>query len=148
MISLAYVVCGVGSYLQTGLYLTNRTRLIGVISGIAAVISSALYDFLVSAYGMLGAAWATVLSFVARLLSGATGVLDGLAPWNWTWAAWLPALAIATLLYLPFQWWTPVGATVSDPSETDRYCAAFPLIIWKWSGASPAETAAVLATEG
>ena len=144
VISLAYVVCGVGSYLQTGLYLANRTKLIGVISAISTVISLALYYVLISGYGLLGAAWATVLSF---------GVVAVANYWCSVWVCPLgldlhrvvAGTAIAILLYLPFQWWTPAALTLAIPAKLIAL-AAFPVMIWKVRILSAAETAAILAT--
>jgi O-antigen/teichoic acid export membrane protein len=144
VISFAYVVCGVGYYLQTGLYLTNRTKLIGVISGIAAVISLALYYVLISAYGLSGAAWATVLSFVAVAI-GSYWCSRRVCPLGLDLYRVVAGFAIAVLLYLPFQWWTSAALLFSIAAKLIAL-AAFPLIIWQTRILSAAETAAILAT--
>jgi O-antigen/teichoic acid export membrane protein len=144
VISFAYVVCGVGSYLQTGLYLTNRTKLIGVISGIAAVISLGLYYALISAYGLLGAAWATVLSFVAVAVAS-YWCSRRVSPLGLDLYRVVAGFAIAILLYLPFQWWTPAALTLAIAAKLIAL-AVFPLIIWKGRVLSAAETGALLAT--
>jgi O-antigen/teichoic acid export membrane protein len=144
VISLAYVVCGVGSYLQTGLYLVNRTKLIGVISAIAAVISLALYYVLISGYGLLGAAWATVLSFGVVAVGNYCCSLR-VCPLGLDLHRVVAGTAIAILLYLPFQWWTPAALTLAIPAKLIAL-ATFPVIIWKVRILSAAETAAILAT--
>jgi O-antigen/teichoic acid export membrane protein len=143
VISFAYVVCGVGYYLQTGLYLTNRTKLIGMISGIATVISLALYYILISNYGMMGAAWATVLSFVVVAI-GNYWCTRRVCPLGLDLYRVVAGFAIAILLYLPFQWWTPVGLMLSVPAKLIAL-AVFPLIIWKGRVLSAAETANIVA---
>lgn len=64
IISMAYVLFGIGGYFQTGLYLTSRTGLIGVVSAAAAIINLAANYLLIPKLSMLGAAWATVLGFL------------------------------------------------------------------------------------
>jgi O-antigen/teichoic acid export membrane protein len=143
VISFAYVVCGVGYYLQTGLYLANRTKLIGVISGIAAVISLALYYVLISAYGLLGAAWATVLSFVTVAI-GSYWCSRRVCPLGLDLYRVVAGFAIAIMLYLPFQWWTPASLMLSIPTKL-MALAVFPLIIWRGRVLSAPELAAILA---
>jgi O-antigen/teichoic acid export membrane protein len=144
VISFAYVVCGVGYYLQTGLYLANRTRLIGVISGIAAVISLALYYVLISAYGLLGAAWATVLSFVTVAV-GSYWCSRRVCPLGLDLYRVVAGFAIAIILYLPFQWWAPAGLVLPILAKLIAL-AVFPLIIWRGRVLSAAEIAAIVAT--
>ena len=144
IISLAYVVCGVGSYLQTGLYLVNRTGLIGVISAVSAVISLALNYVLIGRYGMSGAAWATVLSFGAVAV-GSYWCSRAVCPLGLNLCRVAAGVAIAIGLYLPFQWWTPAALALAVPAKLIAL-AAFPIILWKVRVLSTAETAAVVAT--
>jgi O-antigen/teichoic acid export membrane protein/glycosyltransferase involved in cell wall biosynthesis len=144
VISLAYVVCGVGTYLQTGLYLANRTKLIGVIGGIGAVISLALYYVLISGYGLLGAAWATVLSFGVVAIAS-YWCSRRVCPLGLDLHRVIAGCAIAILLYLVFQWWTPASPTLAIAAKLIAL-AAFPLLIWKAQVLSGAETAAIVAT--
>ena len=143
LISLAYVVCGVGTYLQTGLYLVNRTKLIGVISAIAAIISLALNYILILHYGMMGAAWATVLSF-GVIAFGSYWCSRRACPLELDLRRVAIGAALAILLYLPFQWWTPT-LILAIPAKLIAL-AAFPVILWKFQVLSAAETATVLAT--
>ena len=64
----AYVFYGVGYYVQLGLFLTNKTHMVGAVSAVAAGLNLALNYFLILHFGMLGAAWATLLSFAAIAL--------------------------------------------------------------------------------
>ena len=144
VISLAYVVCGVGSYLQTGLFLATRTKLIGLISAIAMVISLALYYVLISGYGLLGAAWATVLSFAVVAVAN-YWCSRRACPLGLDLHRVVAGTAIAILLYLPFQWWTPAALSLAILVKLIAL-AAFPMILWKFRVLSAAETAAVLAT--
>jgi O-antigen/teichoic acid export membrane protein len=63
IVVLAYVCWGLGFYGQTGMFLTNNTHLIGILGAAAAIVNLALNFALIKQYGMMGAAWATLLSF-------------------------------------------------------------------------------------
>jgi len=65
LVVLSYIFYGLGYYAQLGLFLTDRTNLVGMIGAAGAVLNLALNYLLILHYGMMGAAWATLLSFVA-----------------------------------------------------------------------------------
>ena len=98
-IAFAYVVYGIGYYLQTGLLLAVRTRTIGALSAVAAVFNLGLNAALIPRFGMLGAAWATVLGFLV--------IAVGICYFSWrSFATYLgvqrvvKALLLAVVLYL------------------------------------------------
>jgi O-antigen/teichoic acid export membrane protein len=64
-VALAYVFLGIGYYLQLGMFLSGRTGMIGLISAGAAIVNLACNELLITRFGMTGAAWATVLGFLA-----------------------------------------------------------------------------------
>jgi len=64
-VALAYVFLGIGYYLQLGMFLTGRTGMLGLVSAGAAVANLVLNEVLITRFGMDGAAWATVLGFLA-----------------------------------------------------------------------------------
>ena len=64
-VALAYVFLGIGYYLQLGMFLVGRTGMLGLISAAAAIVNLALNEVLITRFGMMGAAWATVLGFLA-----------------------------------------------------------------------------------
>lgn len=64
-VALAYVFLGIGYYLQLGMFLADRTVRIGLVSAFAAVVNLALNEVLITRFGMIGAAWATVMGFLA-----------------------------------------------------------------------------------
>ena len=64
VVTLAYVLLGMGYFLQLGMFLASRTVLIGVVSAISAVASLVLNWVLIRSFGMQGAAWATLLGFL------------------------------------------------------------------------------------
>lgn len=65
IVALAYVFYGVGSYLQLGMFLAERTRAVGMVGAAAAVLNLVLNYVLILHFGMIGAAWATLAGFVA-----------------------------------------------------------------------------------
>jgi O-antigen/teichoic acid export membrane protein len=70
IVALAYVVYGIGVYLQLGMLLMNKTGRLGAVGAIAAVITLALNYLLIFYLGVIGAAWATVLGFGVLALGG------------------------------------------------------------------------------
>ena len=65
IVSLSYVFLGVGYYLQLGMFLASRTGLLGKVSVVAAILNLAANYFFIKYFGMVGAAWATALGFLA-----------------------------------------------------------------------------------
>lgn len=145
IVALAYVVCGISSYLQTGMYLANRTRWIGAISGVSAVVALGLNAGLIKYYGMIGAAWATVLSF-GVLAAGSYWCSRRVCPLGLDLRRVLAGIALAAGLYAPFAWWTPASLPLAVASKLIAI-AAFPAILWKVSLLSAAETATLVASK-
>ncbi len=65
LITLAYVCQGMTTFFQIPLFLEKRTSYVAVIGGLGGVLNLFLNWALISAFGALGAAWATLLSFGA-----------------------------------------------------------------------------------
>jgi O-antigen/teichoic acid export membrane protein len=68
VVALAYVFLGVGNYVQLAMYLGHRTGLIGGVSAAAAIINLAANYILISHFGMMGAAAATLIGFVTMAI--------------------------------------------------------------------------------
>lgn len=138
IVVLAYIFYGLAYYAQLGMLLTDRTKLIGVIGAAAAGLNLVLNYFLISRFGMMGAAWATLISFAA---------IAGACYWGSQRVFPLPlglsrvgfGLLLAVALYLPCRFWSPfgLGGTVALKIAA---LAAFPLLAWK-SGILPASVA-------
>lgn len=71
-ISLAYTFNAVRTSMTGYLYLAERTRLIGILTGIAAVLNAALNVLFISQWGAVGAAVATAVTFA--FIAGVTTV--------------------------------------------------------------------------
>jgi len=64
LIVLAYIFSGARSIANIGLLLKNKTSVLAVVTGCAAVLNIGLNFLLIPHFKMFGAAWATVISFV------------------------------------------------------------------------------------
>lgn len=145
IIALAYVVYGIGVYLQLGMFLMNKTTRLGVVSAFATVITLVLNYVLILHFGILGAAWATVLGFAVLSIGGyycsrsvfpvylgetrvllgmliAVGLYATCRVWNWNSEPLPIALLIKTFLL-----------------------AGFPVLLWRFGIVSPAEMSTIIA---
>jgi O-antigen/teichoic acid export membrane protein len=64
IIVAAYVVNGLAYPLNIGIMLRDKTEYASVVGGIAAAVCLGLNIWLIPNYGMLGAAWATLISYI------------------------------------------------------------------------------------
>ncbi len=143
VVAAAYVLYGVGYYAQLGMFLTRKTHLVGIVSASAAVLNLVLNYFLILHFGMLGAAWSTLLTF-AVFLAGSYAV--GQRTLKLPLAA--PRVARALLLGLAFYLssclWTPASMAVSLPLKT-VLLLVFPVVLWKARVFSAAEMETLIA---
>lgn len=65
LILVSYLVQGVYFIFSVGVTVTNRTRLISLVVGVAALVNLAGNLLLIPRYGIWGAAWATLVSFLS-----------------------------------------------------------------------------------
>jgi O-antigen/teichoic acid export membrane protein len=143
VVVLAYIFYGLSYYTQLGMFLTDRTKLIGVIGAGAAGLNLVLNYVMISAYGMMGAAWATVLSFLAIAV---VSYIYSQRVYRLPLDVWRMsgAIIVAVALYVVSrgvnpQWiWTSLAVKAA-------MLAAFPAIIWK-SGLLPSPEAATLSS--
>lgn len=132
LIALSYIFYGISMYLQTGLLLANKTRVIGLVGLASAALNLVLNYFLIIRFGIFGAAWATVLSFAAiavgnywqsqralRLQLGMGGIVL--------------ALMTSVGIYLLSRWWVPPSWEVSLAVKL-LFLAALPLLAWGTGG--------------
>ena len=139
IVALAYVFCGIGIYVQTGLYLTSRTMLIGIVSAIAAVANLGLNYFLIRYVGMLGAAWATVLGFAA-IAAGSYYCAQLVKPIPLGLGRVCKALVIALLLYGISTRLTAQSWEIALPAKV-LLLASFPPLLWITRTFSPGDMA-------
>lgn len=137
IVTLAYIFCGISCYAQLGMMITKKTSAIGKISVIAACLNLGLNYFLISRYGMEGAAWATMLSFLA-IAVGSYWFSQRLLPLPLGVGRVATALGFALVLYLSSRAW------ISQPLMMTLLLKAFlltifPLVMWKSGILSRAE---------
>ena len=144
VVALAYVFCGIGYYVQLGMFLTNRTNLIGVVSAAAAGLNLLLNYFLVAHYGMPGAAWATVVSFFA-IAAGSYWCSQRVYALPLKVGRTASALVLAFALYMVSRVWNPGSLALTLALKT-CLLAVFPVLVWKARILSPAEVGTLIST--
>ena len=144
IVALAYVFYGVGYYVQLGMFLTGNTKLIGMASASAAVLNLVLNYFLILHYGMLGAAWATLLSFAAIAI-GSYLFSQRVFPLSLGAGRVAGVIALAICFYLLSRWWNP-SALATALLMKAFLLGAFPLLVWKLRILSPALVEALSST--
>jgi O-antigen/teichoic acid export membrane protein len=144
IVTLAYIFYGIGYYVQVGMFITNRTGLIGAIGAAAAVLNLTLNYFLVLHYGMMGAAWATLLSFFAIAVAS-YWVSNRVYPLPLRVGRISLAILLAVVMYLGSQSFQP-GSEVAAVALKLFLLAVFPLVLWKVRILSPDEIEAVIST--
>jgi O-antigen/teichoic acid export membrane protein len=137
VVTLAYIFCGIGYFTQLGMFLTNRTKMIGILSAGAAVLNLGLNYFLILNDGMLGAAWATLLSFAA-LAGGSYWLSQRLLPLPLAVGRAGIALVLAVGLYLMSRCGVS-GSLALTVLVKIGLLVAYPLILWKGRVLSPSE---------
>jgi O-antigen/teichoic acid export membrane protein len=125
---LSYVFYAIGYYLQLGMLLMGRTKLIGMIGAAAVPLNLGLNYFLVLHYGMLGAAWATLLSFAAMAIASYR-LSERVLPLPLAVSRVAAAIALAVGLYILSRLWSP-GSLALALLVKAAFLAAFPVLVW------------------
>jgi O-antigen/teichoic acid export membrane protein len=142
LVAFAYVFWGIGFYAQLGMYLTNKTNLIGIVGTGAAVLNIVLNYFLILRYGMLGAAWATLLSFLAIAVANYL-LSQRVLPLPLALSRVAAALALCVGFALLPRWWNPQSLGVAL-LEKGSILAVFPVLVCKAGILSHAEMGTVV----
>jgi O-antigen/teichoic acid export membrane protein len=129
IVAMAYVVWGLGYHSQLGMVLTNKTKTIGLISIGTVVLNLCLNYFLIGAYGMFGAAWATLLSFLA-IAAASFWFSQRVLPLPLNAGRVICGVAIAVGLYALSYYWRPrpIAAVLLFKA---CLLAAYPVFLWK-----------------
>ena len=128
IVTLAYVFLGMGYFLQVGMFLACRTVLIGLVSAAASVVDLALNFLLIRAYGMMGAAWATLFGFLV-LAGGSYYCSHRVFPMPLGIGRVTKALFLAAVVFFLSQW-----SVVQTPTALLLWktglLAAFAVLLW------------------
>jgi O-antigen/teichoic acid export membrane protein len=69
IVLLGYVFLGISTNLSAGIYIEKKTRYTPFVTGVGAVVNVAANFFLIPPFGMLGAAWATLIAYLIMALT-------------------------------------------------------------------------------
>jgi len=136
VVSLAYVFCGIGFFMQTGMFLAAKTKAIGLVAAAAAIVNLVLNYFLIGHFGMMGAAWATLISFAA-IAGGNYLVSQRAFHLSLSQGRVMGGIGIGITLYLASRWLGGSGAVAL--SIKGASLVSFPWLLWKLRLVSPAE---------
>jgi O-antigen/teichoic acid export membrane protein len=130
IVSFAYVFYGIGSYVQLGMFLSNKTKAIGAVSSVAALFNLVLNFVLIGKFGMVGAAWATLLGFMA-IAAGSYWFSQRVMPMNLGMSRVVMGMALAFALYAACVMLAPAGSPMI-PSLGMKSVAVltFPVVVW------------------
>jgi O-antigen/teichoic acid export membrane protein len=129
IVVLSYVVWGLGFYAQTGMFLTNNTRMIAILGAAAALLNLALNYILIRSYGMMGAAWATLVSFIALAVGGFV-LSHRVLPLQLGIQRVLITTSIGVFLYLFSTWYVPPFVFTALSLKV-VLLLVFPLLLWR-----------------
>lgn len=141
IVTLGYIFYGLGEYLQTGLFLANRPRLIGLVGVGAACLDLTLNYILILHYGMYGAASATAISFLALSVAGYC-FADQVHPMRLGVLRVCRGLLLACAVFFVSRIWVPQSLSGAVVVKV-FWLALFPLLIWKSRVLAPDEVETV-----
>lgn len=128
VVALAYVFQGAYRFFVGGIYVKKVTRWVGAISAVSLALNLALNYVLIRPYGGMGAAWATVISFL--VMAGlAYLVSDRLYPVPYPVGPFLAALVVAVILYMGATM-LPVSSVILSVGIKVLVLASFPVVLY------------------
>jgi O-antigen/teichoic acid export membrane protein len=145
IVAFSYFAYGVAYFLQLGMLLAGRTRIIGAMSAVCAVLSLVLNYVLISRYGMLGAASATFLSF-SVLAVGGYCFSQRVFPLPLPVGRVAGGVVVAGAMYLLSRLWIPRPIAAAVLWKVGLL-AAFPVILWATRLVSAADAATIVSAK-
>ena len=147
IVALAYVFYGIGLYVQLGMFLANKTKAIGAVSSVAALLNLALNYVLIGKFGMVGAAWATLLGFAA-IAAGGYWFSQRALHLNLGMPRVMAALGVAVALYGGCAFTiSPQSSVAFDLAVKAIALVVFPVVIWHAGVLSAAEKGTLLSAK-
>jgi len=134
VVVLAYVFYGLGFFAQSGVLLSSKTSRLGLIGAAAALLNLGLNYFLIYYFGMMGAAWATALSF-AFMTAATYFVAKRLLPLRLGFGRVYAGMFVAIGMYVLCRWGIPPGP--SAVAVKVLTLALFPAVVWKFRILAP-----------
>jgi O-antigen/teichoic acid export membrane protein len=142
IVALAYVIWGIGYYVQVGMLLTSNTKRIGAISIGAVILNLILNYSLVSRFGMMGAAWATMLSFLGTAVAYYC-FSQRVYPLSLAVGRVTASIILGAVLFIACRLWAPGSIWLSFLAK-GTVLAVFPVLLWKFRMVSAEEAATVM----
>jgi O-antigen/teichoic acid export membrane protein len=130
IVVFAYVIWGIGYYVQVGMLLTSNTKQIGAISIGAVILNLTLNYGLISRFGMMGAAWATLLSFLATT-AAYYYFSQRVYPLSLAVGRVTTSIILGGVLFAAWQQWAP-GSIWLSLLLKGAVLAGFPVLLWKF----------------
>ncbi len=137
IIALGYVFWAIFQVVHTVFYIRQRTGQVTMLVAGAALLNVALNAVLAPRYGYMGAAWATLFTFVA-LAFGAWRAGERLMPIGYEIARVAVPIALAVLVYCASRWlppWPLAGLVAAKLA----LIAALPILLWLAGYLNPGE---------
>jgi O-antigen/teichoic acid export membrane protein len=129
IVAFAYAFNGIGYYAQLGMYLADRTSLVGLVSAVTAVLNLILNYYLIGRFGELGAAWATLLGFLT-MAAASYWISQRVFPLPLSVGRVGAAIGLAVALYGVAHWWSPLSLAGTVLLKV-VLLTAYPLFLWK-----------------
>ncbi|MEI6040050.1 MAG: flippase [Candidatus Berkelbacteria bacterium] len=104
-LSLAMVFSATVQITSVGIYLTKKTKKIAICSGLAAIINTVCNFLLIPKFGIIGASWATALSYF--FLTGAYLWYSQRLVYikiNWTKVSKIIIMGLLVVILMPLTW--------------------------------------------
>jgi O-antigen/teichoic acid export membrane protein len=128
LVALGYACNGIQYCVAPGVHLAGRTKQLSLLAVIAAVLNVGLNLLLIPRFGMLGAAWATLLSFIA--LAAATAVVAQRGyPVPYEYGRLAKVVATAVFVYGAASLLSPDDLALSLAWRLALPLVAFPLLL-------------------
>lgn len=128
LIAAGYVFWGVFQVVHTVFYVRERTGLVSLLVGGAAVLNLALNALLVPGMGYMGAAWATLATFIVLAIASWV-VAERLMPIGYEGLRVALPIGLACLLYAASRW-IGDGSLAGTIAQKSALVLALPVILW------------------
>ncbi len=128
IIALAYLAEGLCNVATIGIMLQKRPLVRSMAVVVAAVVNTVLNVLLIPTYGMMGAAWATLVAFLVQMVLQ-VGAAQRYYPIPYQWARLTKLLAIAGALYLASLAVPGLALPVAVAAK-GLLLASFPALLW------------------
>ena len=128
LIAFGYVILGLTYVFETGILIRKKTYLNAIAAGIAALVCLASNFYLIPLMGMMGAAWATMISFL--VLAALTYIFTiKLYPLSYEWIRLGKLFLAAFIIYFGAQF-IPTGRTLPSLFFRSISIIGFPILLF------------------